>query len=36
MHHLSKLLPVFKNLPYFVSGNEVSDVCVCIYSVCIV
>lgn len=24
MHHLAKQLPAFKNLPYFISGNEVT------------
>ena len=24
MHHISKHLPIFKNLPYAVAGNDVS------------
>jgi len=24
MHHISKQLPAFSNLPYYVSGNDVS------------
>ena len=31
MHHLSKQLPSFTNLPSYVADNEVWCVCVCVW-----